>query len=122
MDYGQLVMDNEFAEMIKFMLNGVPVRQDTLALNVINEVGQFKEFVSHQHTFDNMRKHQTYPRFIDRNNREVWELGGKTSIYERAWETATEILETHKPEPLPQDVQDTIRGIVEEAEKEVEKL
>ena len=118
MDYGQLVMDNEFAEMIKFMLKGVPVRQDTLALDVIKKVGQFKEFVSQEHTFHHMKQHQTYPRFIDRKMREAWVSEGQTNIYDRAWEEAANILETHHPEPLPRDTQDTIRQIVKTAENE----
>ena len=124
MDYGQLVMDNEFAEMIKFLVKGIPVRQDTLALDVIKDVGQFGEFVSHPHTLQNMREHQTYPRFIDRKMREVWDVEGQTSIHDRAWKEANHILETHHPEPLPQDVQDTIRRIVEDTENEMlpEKL
>jgi trimethylamine---corrinoid protein Co-methyltransferase len=119
MDYGQLVMDNEFAAMIKYMLKGIPVRPDTLALNVIKEVGQFKEFVSHEHTYDNMHAHQTYPRFIDRNVREIWEAAGSRNIHERAWEEARHILATHRPEPLPAAVQETIRNIVIETEKEM---
>ena len=117
-------MDNEFAEMIKFLVKGIPVRQDTLALDVIKDVGQFGEFVSHPHTLQNMREHQTYPRFIDRKMREVWDVEGQTSIHDRAWKEANHILETHHPEPLPQDVQDTIRRIVEDTENEMlpEKL
>ena len=36
--------------------------------------------------------------------REEWEKAGSTDIYERASEKARQILETHKPEPLPEDV------------------
>ena len=43
---------------------------------------------------------------------------GGTTIYERSWEKALKILETHKPEPLPEDIQKTIRKIVEETEEE----
>ena len=31
MDYGQMVMDNELAEMVKFTLQGIPVNDETLA-------------------------------------------------------------------------------------------
>ena len=31
LDFGQLVMDNEFAGMIKHVLNGIPVNDETLA-------------------------------------------------------------------------------------------
>ena len=31
LDFGQLVLDNEFAGMIKHVLNGIPVNDETLA-------------------------------------------------------------------------------------------
>jgi trimethylamine--corrinoid protein Co-methyltransferase len=51
--------------------------------------------------------------------REEWEATGSTDIYERASKEARRILETHKPDPLPDDVMATLRSIVVEAEKEL---
>jgi len=117
-DFGQLVMDNEFARMIKHAVNGIPVNDETLAVDAIHEVGPFKDFLSHKHTIRNMAS-QSQPRLIDRKRRMQWERAGGTDIYQRATEKAREILETHKPEPLPDDVLATIRSIVEEAEEEL---
>ena len=119
MDYGQLVMDNEFAGMIKHMLQGIPVNDETLALDVIHEVGPFGEFMSHDHTLKHMHTAQTHPKLIDRKIREDWEIDGKLDIYQKSWEKARHILKTHRPEPLPEDVQNTIRSIVEESEEEL---
>jgi len=119
MDYGQLFMDNEFAEMIKYVLRGVPVNEDTLAVDMIAEVGQFKEFVSQPHTLANMRTHQTYPKLIDRLMREDWDRSGQKTIHDRAWEEATDVLDTYQPEPLPESVRQTIRDIRLETEKEM---
>ena len=118
MDYGQMVMDNEFAGLIKYTIQGIPVNDETLAVDVIHETGHFKDFLSHDHTMENMRTEQTYPELIDRRIRSEWQKAGGTTIYERSWEKALEILETHKPEPLPDDVQKIIREIVEETEEE----
>ncbi len=119
MDYGQLIMDNEFAGMIKHMLQGIPVNDETLALDVIYEVGQFGEFLSHEHTLKHMYTAQTHPRIIDRKTREAWETEGQLDIYQKSWEKARQILKTHQPEPLPEDVRKTIRSIVEESEEEL---
>jgi len=118
-DFGQLVMDNDFAGMIKYMINGVPVDDETLAVDVIKEIGPFKDFLSHKHTLKHM-KTQSKPKLIDRQIRENWEsvTGGK-DLYERALEEARQILETHKPKPLPENVRSTIRSIIEEAEEEL---
>ncbi len=45
-DYGQLVMDDEFARMIKFAVGGIPVSDETLAVEDIAAVGSFGDFLS----------------------------------------------------------------------------
>ncbi len=117
-DFGQLVMDNEFAKMIKFILNGIPVNDESLAADVIHEIGIGKDFLSHDSTFKYMRS-QSQPKLIDRRTREEWRAAGSTNIYQRAQEEARRILETHKPDPLPDDVLAKMRSIVEEAEEEL---
>jgi trimethylamine--corrinoid protein Co-methyltransferase len=119
MDYGQLVMDNEFIGMVKYVLKGIPVNDETLAVDVIREVGAFKDFLSQDHTLEHMKTEQTHPELIDRRVREEWEASGGKSIHERAWEKARHILETHHPEAIPSDVRATMRSIVEETEEEL---
>ena len=117
-DYGQMVMDNEFARMIKYLVQGIPVNDETLAVNVIKEIGIGKDFLSHASTYKHMRT-QSQPKLIDRRMREDWQAAGATDIYQRALEEARYILENHKPDPLPDDVLAAIRSIVEEAEAEL---
>ncbi len=117
-DYGQLVMDNEFARMIKHTLQGIPVNDETLAVDVIREIGIGKDFLSHETTFNHMRS-QSNPELIDRRMREDWMADGSKDLYKRALEKARHILETHEPDPLSQEVRTTIRSIVEDAEAEL---
>jgi len=117
-DYGQLVLDCEIARMIKHTIQGFEVTDDSLALDVIKEIGPGGHFLMHEHTFDRMRT-QSQPEIIDRRSRSVWEAAGATTAYERATEKAKWILENHKPEPLPDDVLAKIRSIVVETEKEM---
>ncbi len=117
-DYGQLVMDNEFARMIKHTVQGIPVNDETLAVEAIHEIGIGKDFLSHQSTYDHMRS-LSNPKLIDRKTREDWESEGRTDIHQRALAEAKQILETYTPEPLEESVLAEIRSIVEEAEKEL---
>ena len=117
-DYGQMVMDNEFARMIKYLVQGIPVNDETLAVDVIKEIGVGKDFLSHESTYQHMRM-QSQPKLIDRRMREDWQAAGGKDIYQRALEEARYILENHKPDPLPDDVLAAIRSIVEEAEAEL---
>jgi trimethylamine--corrinoid protein Co-methyltransferase len=117
-DYGQLVMDNEIAKMIKFCVNGIPVNDETLSVEVTKEVGPFKDFLTHKNTFDNMRI-QSQPKLMDRKVRAAWEAAGSKSLHERAMDEARRIMETHTPDPLPDGVAEKLRAIVEETEKEM---
>ncbi len=118
-DYGQLVMDDEFISMVRYVLKGIPVNDETLAVDVIREIGPHGHFLAHDHTFTHMKTNQTHPELIDRRNRQDWEGAGSKNLYDRAWEKARHILKTHQPEPLPADVVSTIRAIVDEAEAEL---
>ncbi len=118
MDLGLLVADNEFVRMIRRMLDGVPVNDETLAVDIIREVGIGGEFVTHQHTFDNFKANQSQSLLIDRNTRGVWVEEGSKDMHTRCNDFAREILATHQPEPLADNVAKTLNDIVVEAEKE----
>ncbi len=117
-DYGQLVLDCEFARMIKHTVMGMPVTDETLAIDPIKEVGSGKDFLMHKHTFAHM-KEQSKPELIDRKMRSTWEKAGSKTAYDRAMDKVRFILETHKPTPLPDEVLKQIRAIVEETEREM---
>jgi len=116
-DLTQLVLDHEFARMMLHSLQGIPVNDETLSVDVIKEMGIGKDYLSHETTFQYM-KSQSQAHLIDRRMREDWEASGSPDIYKRAHDKMIEILETHEPPPLPDDVRANVRSIVEEAEKE----
>lgn len=116
-DYAQMMMDNEMARMIKKAVCGISVSDETLAVDVIKHVGTAGNFISEEHTFKHMRT-QSKSTVIDRRMRDVWLADGGKDYTERAYEAAREILETYKPEHLPESVQAELRAIVEETEIE----
>ena len=117
-DFGQLVLDCEFARMIKHTVQGFRVTDDTLALGVIKEIGPGGHYLMHDHTLSGMRG-QSRPELIDRQTRDVWKKAGATTLYERAVAKAKWILENHTPDPLPDEVLAGIRAIVVDTEKEM---
>lgn len=116
-DLAQLLIDSEIFKMVLHTINGFEVREETLALDVIKEVGT-GEFVSHEHTRSNFKKIQSHSKLIDRQARDAWVASGSKNLTERCYEKAIEILENHKPEPLTPEVAETIRKIVDDAEIE----
>jgi len=117
-DYAQLVMDAEFARMVKYCVPGIPVTDETLSVDVIAEVGPFSDFLSHDDTLKGMRG-QSRSKFIDRRVREEWTAAGATTLYDRSLAEARRILETHQPAPLSDEVAAELRSIVEGAEREL---
>jgi trimethylamine---corrinoid protein Co-methyltransferase len=117
-DYGQMLMDNEFAKMIKFVVGGIPVNDKTLSVDLIKEVGPFKDFLAHKNTFDHMRMYPQ-PKLMDRRMRGNWEASGSMDLYAKSTEAARQLLKTHMPEPLPEETILKIREIVQEAEAEL---
>ncbi len=117
-DLAQFVMDNEMYRMIRQAVAGIEISDTNIALDVIKEIGAGGEFVSHGHTFANFRKEQSQAGLIDRSMRETWQMNGSTSFTDRAYEKARHILANHEVPPLAPGVAETIRGIVEDAEKE----
>ncbi len=117
-DFGQLVMDNEFAGMIKQCVGGISVNDERLALDVIADVGPFGDFLSHDHTMAHMRT-TSQPALIDRRVRDEWAALGSSTLHERALAKARVIIETHVPDPLPDGVADELAAIIRAAEKEI---
>lgn len=117
-DYGVLVMDNEIARMVKYILRGIPTNDETLMVDEIIEVGSEEDFLSRMSTLKLMRAHQSKAGIIDRRVREEWDMDGGTDMYYRCNEKAKELVENHKVEELPSDVVDEIRAIVKKSEKD----
>jgi trimethylamine--corrinoid protein Co-methyltransferase len=117
-DPAQLILDCEFVRMIKLTVNGIPVDEDMVAVDVISEIGPFGDFLGHAHTFKGMRN-QSRTELIDRRMRSDWERDGSTDSYTRAVQKTRDILENHTPETLPEKVCATIRRIVEKTEMEL---
>ena len=117
-DFAQLVLDNEFARMIKQTVRGFSVNDESLAVDVIKSVGPAKDFLAQEHTLKHMRAHSR-PELIDRSDMETWQTSGATDSYQRAVEKTRDILQNHKPDPLPEKVLADMRSIITETEGEM---
>ena len=116
-DFGQLVMDNEFAKMIKHAVAGIPVDDETLAVEDIAGVGPFGDFLSLDATLKHMRE-LSQPEVLDRRVREDWEERGATDLATRTRARAVELIDTYEPLPLDPDMAKQIHGIIEAANRE----
>lgn len=113
--FEQVVVMNELAGAIRFILEGMVLDAETLALEVIDAVGPGGEYVTTDHTFRHFRK-GWFPELMDRSAHEAWLEKGSKTLGDRANEKVRTILETHTPKPLPDAVRARLERIIAEAE------
>jgi len=119
MSLGQVVADADFVRMFKTVLNGVPVNEETLAIDVIHSVGIKGQYLGEDHTFRLFKQLQSNPKIMDRHSREDWKAKGSMDMSEAAAIEARRILENHKPRVLSDELKDKISQIVQAAEAEL---
>jgi trimethylamine--corrinoid protein Co-methyltransferase len=101
--YEKYVIDNEILGMVMRAVEGVTVNEDTLAFDLIKEMGPGGNFVTAKHTRHYMRREHYQPTLSDRDSRAEWEVKGKKDIWEKAAEKVREIL-AKEGYSLPADV------------------
>jgi trimethylamine--corrinoid protein Co-methyltransferase len=107
------VMDDEIISLIKRILTGCEVTEETVAFTVMQEVIWGNGvFMAEPHTVKQMRRGAVWmPTVSDRT--------GAASGVERARAKAREILQTHQVEPLPEDVLRHLDEIMERARRQL---
>ncbi len=110
----QMVICDELIHYVKRFMQGLEVSEETLALDVIDEIGPHGDFLGTEHTKRHYRE-DWYPQLFDRNSFESWAAAGSKTLRQRASERVEEILAEHEPEPLPPDVQRRIDEVVSRA-------
>jgi trimethylamine--corrinoid protein Co-methyltransferase len=118
-DYAKLIMDCEQINRIGHVIKGIEVSDETMAVDIIKSIGPGGEFMTCQHTFDNMRQ-MSMSKLFDRRNRDAWQkhTGGR-NLTERAYTEAQKIIAEHTPLPLPDGATEEMRRIIADYEKKL---
>jgi len=111
-----LVIDNEIVEAILRIARGFEVDDDTLAVDVIHKVGPGGHFLGEKHTIKHFRKEIWSGELSDTF---VLDPATKDSFLERARAKVKEILATHKPPAIKEDVRKEMERIIRDAEKDI---
>jgi trimethylamine--corrinoid protein Co-methyltransferase len=106
------VIANDTIGFLRAATRGVVVDDEALALDVVEELGPTGDYLSHEHTLRHFRE-PFYSKLADKGTHSQWVDRGATTMEERAARQVDRILEKHKPEPLPADIQHDIKKLVE---------
>jgi len=108
----QLAICNEIISWLEAFMKEVEINDDTLALDLIDEVGPDGQYLDNPHTMKHFRE-RWYPKLFDRSNYDGWRKKGSKNLGERATVEVEKILAEHKPEPLPADIAKAVHAVVE---------
>jgi len=111
----QLAICNEVAGWIRHVCQPVEVSAETLALDLIDQVGPDGQFLKLPHTRRHMRE-RWYPTLFDHETYDGWMARGGKTLAERAAEQVSRILASHHCEPLSPAITEAIRRVVLRAE------
>lgn len=98
------VICDELVSMIKRVLDGITINDDTLALDVIREVGHGGSYLTHDHTLRQFRQELYFPGLFRRQTIDQWLQSGGKMGHEVAHDRVQQILALAKPVALPPGV------------------
>jgi trimethylamine--corrinoid protein Co-methyltransferase len=114
LSFEQVVLENESLRNWRLAMAPQEVNAETLALDVIREVGPGGSFLAQRHTATHIREFRA-PRFVepDYPGGKVHGAPSKGSSWEQARAEARRLLDSHQVEPLPPRVLSSLERIVE---------
>jgi trimethylamine--corrinoid protein Co-methyltransferase len=115
----QLVMGNEVIGMTKRFVEGITVTRETIARQIIEDVGPGGHFLVQKHTMDHFKKELWTAKLLNHQSIHTWNDAGKPSMEDRVKEEVRMIAETHKPEPLSDKIISELDRLKKEGEKEI---
>jgi trimethylamine--corrinoid protein Co-methyltransferase len=110
------IMDDDVAGWVGRMLGGVDVNRDTLAIDLINEVGPIPgHYLNTAHTREHWRSEHFFPEVADEEAYPVWKESGKKDMLDLARERMDHLLSTHRPEPLTDEQERAVERMLSDA-------
>jgi trimethylamine--corrinoid protein Co-methyltransferase len=117
----QLALMDEAIGYARRITRGIEVNEDTLAVDVIHNVGPNGHYLREQHTRRYYKNEFWYPNLCDRRNYEEWEMMGKQTMGERVVARVQDILATHEPTSIKAETEEVIQKELAKAEERVKE-
>lgn len=118
LSFEQLMLDYDIVTEVLHIAKGIEVNDETLASELIREVGIGGTFLAKRHTLAHLRE-AWEPMVFEYGTYEEWVKKGSVDPVKRANEKAKAILSSAPSVPLPPDVEKSVRDIVARGEKEL---
>lgn len=115
-----LAFDNEVMDYVRRITRGFAVDRDRLATDIVGAVGPAGNFLAEEHTVRHFRQEMWLPTPVwTRQTYDLWQSEGGRSFADRLGDRISEILTTHRPEPMDEALSKEIDRIVACAQREL---
>ena len=92
-----LMLDDELCGAALRLARGIEVDKDTIALDLIKDIGFSSNYMDQEHTARRFRDEHYIPRLLPREPFDTWEQSGSRTALDRARDRVRDILAEHKP-------------------------
>ncbi len=117
----QLILGDENIGMAKRFIRGIEVNHETLARELIENVGPGGHFLDQNHTYDHFKNELWMPGLMTRSAGEDWQSQGAKDMATRIQEKLEDIVKNHKAPSLPDKTLAALKTIRQNGEKELVK-
>jgi trimethylamine--corrinoid protein Co-methyltransferase len=111
--YEKFVLDDELCGMVRRLHQGITVEPDTLAYDIIANVGPGGNYLMEMHTVKRCRKEFWKPALCDRGGLEAWMQGGRQDAVIRARARWQKLVAEHEDPPLDETTARQLKAFVE---------
>ncbi len=94
-----MVLVNEILANVAAVMKGLEVSEETLALDVIDKVGNGGNFLREKHTLKHFKDYHMADDLWDRTMQETWEANGSKKFEDRLREKTVKLMAI-PPEPV----------------------
>jgi len=120
--FEMLAIHDEIFGMAMRIARGIEVNEDTMATSLIKKIAPLRgHFMGEKHTLEHIRSERYLPKLSDKRTRTQWEKSGSKDLAQVARERVIEILATHRPDPLPSDIEKELDAKKMQIEKRLSK-
>lgn len=116
-----ILFSSEVIGCIKRMQDGIEINDETLCLDLIDQVGPGGQYVDKKHTFKNFKKEAWFPEYLNRNQYQQWTIEGKRNVKEKINDAVIEIIEADRNPILNEETIKAYDEIIQRREREIKE-
>jgi trimethylamine--corrinoid protein Co-methyltransferase len=110
--FEKLVIDADVIGIAKRLIAGVEVRDQPIALDLMQKMGHRGDYLAQLHTLKWFREEQYIPsEIIDRGSLEAWKKKGRKTTWERAQDRVVALLDAYESPPIADDVRSELYAL-----------